>query len=185
IAMSANALIGDREKCLAAGMDDYLSKPVDLDDLAKVLSHWTGVVSQTGTIELNQQSSVVVPDRSQATLEPEDLSPVDLDRLAELTQGDREFQLEVLEIFYEDAIAKLPLLRESLHDRSWEMVAQFAHQLKGASSTAAIRQIPELAEQLEGLAQTSGLESSLELLDRIDESLERVRDFIDRFAIAR
>ncbi|MGB5900341.1 MAG: PAS domain S-box protein [Geitlerinemataceae cyanobacterium] len=185
IAMTANALKGDREKCLAAGMDDYLSKPVDLDDLAKVLSHWTGVVSQTGTIELNQQSSVVVPDRSQATLEPEDLSPVDLDRLAELTQGDREFQLEVLEIFYEDAIAKLPLLRESLHDRSWEMVAQFAHQLKGASSTAAIRQIPELAEQLEGLAQTSGLESSLELLDRIDESLERVRDFIDRFAIAR
>ncbi|MBE9041592.1 PAS domain S-box protein, partial [Oscillatoriales cyanobacterium LEGE 11467] len=97
VAMTANALKGDRQKCLDAGMDDYISKPVDLGNLASVLSQW---LSKPTTLSENVESQKpqrppTVPqtlDNPTPSIDSSMQPPVDLDRLAQFTLGEPEFQ---------------------------------------------------------------------------------------------
>jgi PAS domain S-box-containing protein len=197
IAMTANALKGEREKCLEAGMDDYISKPIELEKLAAVINRWASglrgrvsvenpSVSPASAPPLSDKAAVSVAELNRKN--SEDLAepvaencPVDLQRLGELTRGDVEFQLELLQTFMEDAPIYLEGIESALQANDCVALSRGAHQLKGASAMVAVRTVPELAAQLESQANESRLEGAAELVARLGMILQEVRVFIENF----
>src|SRR5919201_3030968 len=145
VAMTANAMEGDRETCFAAGMDDYLSKPIRPDDLAGALARCT----------------------PRAAAEAVDASV--LDRL-EAATGDPAFVAELVETFLREGPALLRTIRRSDVDD----VRRAAHTLKSNARTFGATALAELCQELESAANTPGFDAAADLPVRIEAEYARV-----------
>ena len=94
-----------------------------------------------------------------------------------MTGGDPEFQWEVLETFREDALACIGKMKAALAEPNAIALAQLAHQLKGASSTAAVLKMPEIAKRIELRAKDNRLDGIEELTIELEAIVERVAAF--------
>ncbi|MGZ5067145.1 MAG: ATP-binding protein [Usitatibacter sp.] len=141
LACTAYAVQGQAEKCLAAGMDDYLAKPVDLRRLGEKLAHWLPL------------SSGVEPGRSP---EPGDAAlPIDSSVLDEVCAGDAAMEREFLARFgacnEEDAL----LLARAIADPRWPEVASISHRMKGASRIVGATPFAEACSAIEKAARAA------------------------------
>ena len=143
IAMTANALEGDRQKCLEAGMDDYLSKPVKADALREMLGRWVkpadspapDVVSSNGSAGAKNGGAI---DRSV------------ISGLREMQQpGKPDFVTEVIDLFLDDAALQLDQLREALSADDRPARRRLAHLIKGSSANIGADRMAKLLEELE------------------------------------
>jgi PAS domain S-box-containing protein len=155
IAMTANAMEGDREDCLGAGMDDYLSKPIRVDELARALARWR-------------------PVRGRETLDPAALDAL----VSSLGGGDegREAVGELVDTFLDDAGTQMATLHTAVERRDTEEVRLAAHTLKSNGATFGARAFAELCRELEALGREDELDDAPELLGRAEEEWERVRE---------
>jgi HPt (histidine-containing phosphotransfer) domain-containing protein len=143
--MTANAMEGDRETCLAAGMDDYLSKPIRPDALAAALGRCTSRAA------------------------PEILDGSALERLESAT-GDPAFVAELVETFLRDA----PALLTTLHRADADQVRRAAHTLKSNARTFGATALAELCQALESAAHQGALDAAARLPARIEDEYARV-----------
>ncbi|MFB2973391.1 PAS domain S-box protein [Aerosakkonema sp. BLCC-F183] len=184
VAMTANALVGEREKCLAAGMDDYISKPIDINQLQTVLERW---VSQL-QIKKESQKSKVKNQKSPHSWSPGLLvSPtivassadvIDIERLHQITKGDAEFQAELLQAFVEDGEMYIQEAKQAILSGDCDALARRAHQIKGGSATVAIRLMPDIADWLETQAKLNNLEGADEAIAELESIFENVKNFV-------
>ncbi|MEG4350806.1 PAS domain S-box protein [Microcoleus sp. LAD1_D3] len=169
IAMTANALKGDREKCLAAGMDDYISKPISIEKLKSVLENWSAKL-KIGTPKFNGEE---LPNS-----DPDIESVVDMARLHEISGADLEFEREILQAFVVDTASYLEAAKGAIASGDMETLARHAHQIKGVSATAAVRLMPDMADQLQSLAESNDWEGATKIIAELEIILAGVQKLV-------
>lgn len=181
IALTASAMSSDRERCLEVGMDDYVSKPVELNALDKILQRWANSIQGSPqNIEKISEPQIVSPVQPLETLERVNLdSPINLDRLNRLLKGNISLQQKLLSLFIEQGQTRIQVLHQAIANQDFTSIKQQAHALKGSSASAAVLKMPELAKELENLAQQQTLEGAAELVEELQRCLSQVQVFLD------
>ena len=185
IAMTAGALDEDRERCFAAGMDDYISKPVDLATLAEVLSRW---VPQTSTADVGGDAAAAADVPQQQAAAPASNSVVlELERLQilrELGPADGLGLLpEAVRAFRQDSQGALDTLRAALENGQAAELEAAAHKLTGAAANIGAVGAAGLCKELERLGRDAGPElrsTGALLLDQLHTELARVDEALER-----
>jgi len=176
VAMTANALIGDREKCLKVGMDDYIAKPIDRNELIRVLMIWLGDTASTKDKEL--QSKV---DNQKTTQKDTSDLVVDLERLQSITGEDHHDKAHFLQIFIDATQPLMVELEQAIKSRDLETSKKHCHRLKGSAGNCGINQMYELAKTLESKIQLKEWTEVDMLFEAEQKAFEAVKDFVRKF----
>jgi CheY-like chemotaxis protein len=177
IAMTANSLEGDREKCLAAGMDDYVAKPVKPDNLKAAIDRFLmkrGPV--TPALEPLPAPAAEIEDDEQAYVDP-----AALDGFRQFDGDDGPSLLvQLIGVFLENTPVLLRDLRRALATNSAKDVQRVAHTLKGSCSNFGANRLRAACLNLEQLAEAGNLEGAEILLQEIEKTFEGVRQALER-----
>jgi CheY-like chemotaxis protein len=157
IAITANALQGDREKCLAAGMDDYISKPVQMDELLRALTESGSQASQTSPVCLIEETKTAIFD------------PTMLGQFqAEMGQDGAEMAAELIEVFLADTPHRLTELQASLAQADADRLQKVAHSLKSAAALLGATNLSKLCQELETMGRSGVL---VEAAEKVTEAI--------------
>jgi CheY-like chemotaxis protein len=158
IAMTANALVEDREACFAAGMNDYVAKPIRRDELAEALER----ARPLGNRDAASKESEITLDAAA------------LENLREL--GGAEFIAEVVDVFLADAPALITSLRSSLQRQDTEELRRAAHTLKSNGSTLGAGAFAELCRTVEQHAKDGHLDGVSQSVDQIEQEYRMLQE---------
>jgi signal transduction histidine kinase/CheY-like chemotaxis protein len=156
IAMTASALKGDRERCLAAGMDDYLAKPFSPEDLARVMRRWTGA-----------EASLEVAGAASQAPRPPAAGSIDRGVVEDLRELGPEFLRDSLRLFLSGTPARLQALAEAAERGDQAGVRSGAHGLRGSCAIVGARRMMELCAELERRAELPERHGLLSLVEAV------------------
>lgn len=189
VAVTAQAMQGDQEQCLRAGMNDYIGKPVKQEDFAAALQRWVPAKHREGEGETQQyraRSEEAVgadsPDASSspiAALSPNAFPALNAEALARLRvlgeATDPSLMSKIFTSFLGEGAQRMKILRTAMDGSDAELLRKTAHALRGASVSIGAQHMTELAQQLESLGKTRGTTGALALIEQIEGEFERVK----------
>jgi two-component system sensor histidine kinase/response regulator len=168
VALTANAMPGQLERCLAAGMNAYLTKPLEIGRLRETLDRF-GLARQSTPLASPGPGAGPVPGE-----------PVEVARLLELTAGDKAFAHEIIETFARSGARARDDMRKALANGDRPGLQRAAHQLKGASANIHAARLRDLSAAIEGRSHSAAETDLRDLLVKLGNELERVSDFLRR-----
>ncbi|NUP90298.1 MAG: PAS domain-containing protein [Candidatus Sumerlaeia bacterium] len=175
IAMTANAMKGDRELCLAAGMDEYVSKPVRTTDLANALNRCLSRSDAEPGDEPDDACGETVATAG----------PVDLTSLRHTAAGDEGFVREMIELYLGQTAEEITEIEDAVATGRDDALAKVAHTLKGASASFGAHAMSQLAREVEMAAKAHSLDEAQTLLGRIHAEFESIRAQLENVLAAR
>jgi len=174
VAMTASALPEDRERCLAAGMDDYVSKPISVDDIKRVLAQWL------------PEDDGAAPASAPPKPPPETAGPAHPGSIWQADPAGKVPPLfaKLVAIFMSSAPADVAGLRAAFERKDATAVRRAAHRLRGAALTLGLTGMAEVCEELETLRSCAPA-SARSLVHRLEEELDAASSALDAMVPAR
>jgi len=170
IAMTANAMQGDREKCLDAGMNDYIAKPVNMKSLAEKLEKWLTAKNESA---------------ANMTAKTENSLPVKTDKLIfnqeeflERMMGDADMVRQVVEVFLDDIPRQLELLRQAMDSCDPETFQRIIHSIKGAAANVSGESLRQMAADMEAACKAGKFNSVSNSCLQLEKEFNDLKEMI-------
>lgn len=209
VAMTAHALKGDRERCIQAGMDSYLTKPINSDALyesVESVAATTIVDGQAVDNELPEEAAIPIhsgddlsedvgvrtqpvdvasesqPEIEETEQQPVDSSIMDWDAGVKAIGGREKLLRKLVGAFFKDADKHMPLLRAAIDRQKMELVKRSAHSIKGSASSFFAKSVMETAQRLESMGRDEDLNGADEAFDVLDQEVTRLKQALTRYS---
>ena len=170
IALTAHALKGDRERCLEAGMDEYVTKPLKLDELLRTIIRVSQSPGRSATSSPARQSAAAPAQTATA--------PLAFDELLQRCMGNREFALKLITKFEIQATKDIEKLGAAIAAGDASSVARVAHSLKGAAANLSAAPVQTLAARLEAQGRTGDLGEANACLAELRVEWQRLMEHV-------
>ncbi|WP_448205713.1 DUF3369 domain-containing protein [Azospirillum sp. sgz302134] len=180
VAITANAMEGEAQKCLAAGMDASISKPLEIGQLRRVLDRYLPSAGEPGSADAGTASAPAAASPSAPA--GSDQPPIDVGALSTLFDGDAEFVAQLLDEFVTSNSVTRERLVKAFEEQSWDEVRQAAHKLAGSSRTVGARDLAAVGDAIELACVDKRFDGIGELVARTGPELARVADFVKGLA---
>lgn len=187
IAMTANAMKGDKEKCLNAGMSDYLSKPIEPDNLYAMMEKWLITPPELELLATHATQSTTSPELStQFPQEPVmiDSSTIEIwDRPSALRRlGGKEKLLDkLLVLFLSEASQRVIELQQAVEAEDTENTRILAHTIKGSAANISALQLQDIASKLEQAANNADISAFKLLYSELNEAFNSLKTHLSQY----
>jgi PAS domain S-box-containing protein len=162
IALTANAIKGENEKCIAAGMNDYIAKPFKEEEFLKIIAKWLGSDIETKTAETKEKTATAL---------------FSLTKLDEISRGNKEFVNRMIRLFLEQVPAATHEIMQAYRDHELEKVKAIAHRIKPTIDNLEIHSLKNEIREIETLA------AKKKPSERLENLIELTQDVIGKVAV--
>ena len=169
VAMTAHAMQSDREKCLAAGMDDYLAKPVRPADIRGIIEKWCSPAKQSEETPASPAAKIET-----AAAEP----PVEMNRLNDLTDGNMDSLRELADMYFKQTSKQFEQIRDALSANRGDEVRRVAHSCAGASATLGMMRLGQLMRDMEKAGAAGALTEAARICEDAAREYAAVKQFL-------
>jgi len=174
IAMTAHAMKGDREKCIAAGMDDYTPKPINPQELLEKIEKW-------GRIErIDPGPETEVPEDRALIGASQKTKPLDLEKALERIMGDKDFLKILLDGFIQELPGQIESIKTAIAGTDAAEVAKQAHKIKGAASNLSADGLSAAARSLEEAGLRERMDEANQILEVLTAEVRRLTEYIEQ-----
>lgn len=168
IAMTANAMTGEKEKCLRYGMDEYISKPIGLDELKEILGQWI-------------RFDDLVESAKASFMEPPADAPLDMSQLKTFSEGDIEMEKELILVYAQQSDKNMAALTSALDSSDTQAWQSAAHMFKGGSLGIGAKKLGALCNEAQHFTGTQP--EQVILFEKIKSEYTCVKDYLGKIGL--
>jgi PAS domain S-box-containing protein len=181
VAMTAAAVEGERDRCLAAGMDDFLTKPVDTAALSAVLERWLDAAPSSGIPRATRENPARESEDVVERAPIEGLDESRLDELRDLDPDNTDYLDRAIGNFVNNTPGTLATIREACQAGDVATLKAVSHKLAGGALNLGVTPAGRIAQQIELVTDGGSTAGAAELVDRLDEALARGREALREY----